>query len=96
MIDARFSARLDRLEQERVRLIGNAAGYRLRAFNSIESLAPQAAKADLVLAGLRYAKEHWLLTGTVFALAGLALRRQIGMLGLAQMALGLGSRFLAR
>ena len=96
MIDGKLARRLDRLEQERFRLASRAAGYRLQAFNSIESLAPQAAKVDMAISVLRYVREHWALTGTLLALAGLALRKQIGMLGMAQLALKVGSYVMAR
>jgi hypothetical protein len=96
MIDARLANRLDQLEQEQSRLLSQAAAYRLRAFNTIETLGPYAAKVDMAITVLRYAREHWALTGTVFALAGMALRRCIGMLALAQLAFKLGGRFLAR
>ena len=50
----------------------------------------------MAVAVLRYAREHWALTGTLLALASLALRRQIGALGLAQIALRLGNHLLTR
>ena len=96
MVDARLANRLDQLEQEQFRLVSEAAVYRLRAFNTMETLGPHAAKVDMAVSVLRYAREHWALTGTIFALAGMVLRRRIGMFALAQLALRLGGHFLAR
>ena len=50
----------------------------------------------MVISVLRYAREHWALTATLLAVAGLGLRKQIGVLGLAQTALRLGSYVLSR
>ena len=96
MIDRKLANRLDGLEQERFRLVRRAAGYRLQAINAVKDLAPQAARVDLVISVLRYAREHWALTATLLAVAGLGLRKQIGVLGLAQTALRLGSYVLSR
>lgn len=96
MIDSELAGRLEQLEQDRFRLIGQAAGYRLSAFNSIESLAPSAARVDMAVALVRYAREHWALTGAVLGIAGIALRKHIGMLALVQVALRLGSYLFAR
>lgn len=96
MIDANFVSRLDQLEQDRFQLIRQAAGYRLQAFNTIEALAPQATKVDMAIAVLRYARQHWALAGTLLVVAGYVLQKRIGMLGLAQLALRLGSNYLTR
>jgi hypothetical protein len=96
MIDTAFAKRLAQLEQDRFRLIGLAVGYRLEAFNAIESLAPRAAKFDRAIALVRYVREHWAVTGAIFALASFLLRKRIGMLGLAHVALKLGRNVLAR
>jgi len=96
MIDADFVSRLDQLEQDRFQLIRQAAGYRLQAFNNIEALAPQATRADMAIAALRYARQHWALAGTLLAVTGYILQKRLGMLGLAQLALRLGSSYFTR
>ena len=95
MIDANFVSRLDQLEKDRFQLVRQAAGYRLQAFNTIEALAPQATKLDRAVAALRYAREHWVLAGTLLAVAGYILQKRLGMLGVAQLALRLGSNYFA-
>jgi hypothetical protein len=95
MIDSALLRRLEQLEGDRAQLAGEAARYRLASFNLVESLVPQAAKFDMALAAIRFARAHLVLTATVIALAGFALRRRIGMFGIAQLALNLGNRYLA-
>lgn len=96
MIDSRLVKRLAILEQDRHRLAGEAAQYRLQAFDSIDGFMPRAAKVDAAMSVLRYAQKHWAMTGALLALAGIALRGRIGMVGLSQLALRLGSHYLTR
>lgn len=96
MIDAALASRLEQLEQDRFQLVRQAAGHRLRAFNTMEALAPQAAKVDMAIGVFRYLREHWVLGGSLLAIAGYALRRRMGLPGLAQIALRLGSYYLGR
>lgn len=96
MIDAKLADRLDGLALDRARLTSEAASYRLRAFDAIDMLAPQAARADTAIAVIRYVREHWALAATATTLVSLVLRRRIGMIALAQFALRLGSLLLYR
>ena len=96
MIDAALASRLEQLEQDRFQLVRQAAGHRLRAFNTMEALAPQAAKVDMAIGILRCVREHWLLSGSLLAIGGYALRRRMGLPSLAQIAFRLGSYYLGR
>ena len=95
MISGKFAKQLKELEAQRFRLASQAEGFRLQAFNTIESLAPPVARVDMAISLLRYAHKHWVLAGALMALAGFVVSRRIGMRGLGQLALRLGGNFLA-
>ena len=95
MIDGQLVARLDVLARERSRLVGQAAGIRLQVVDAMGTLIPHMAKVDMTIQVLRYLREHWAVTGTLLALAGFALRKRIGMIGLAQLVLRIGGKYLA-
>jgi hypothetical protein len=94
VIDRHYVRRLQELEQERLQLMAQAAGYRLQAFHAIEGFVPKAAKVDTAMVVFRYAREHLLLTGVLLAAVTFVLRKRVGMLDVARVALQLGSRMM--